>query len=529
MKSFKKLFKSNNNHMIINDNTNKNNPLKNTLEENIKIIKKTLGESSDLVIKVFQSGKEGNVKTGIFYTEGLSDKTLIHDFILKILMIDINKNSLQTNISSKTDMLQILKNFVIPDGEICDISNFENIFTHLLSGDTIIIIDQHPKGYVISSKEWKDRGVQEASSQTVVRGPKDSFCETLRTNTALLRRRIKDTNLWIETIQIGQRTKTDVAIAYINDIANDKIVQEVRNRLNNINIDGILESGYIEELIQDETYTPFPTVNNTERPDAAAAALLEGRIVILIDGTPFVLVVPALFVHFLHCPEDYYQRYDISTLIRLLRLSCFLIAMLTPSIYIAITTFHHEMLPTSLLINLAAQREGIPFPAFSEALIMEVAFEILREAGIRMPRVIGPAISIVGALVLGEAAVQAGIVSAVMVIIVSITAISSFVIPSYNLAISVRLLRFIFMLLAATLGIYGISIGFIALILHMCSLHSFGIPYMSPLGPSNLNDQKDTILRFPFRSMFTRPHFINPEDTIRQQRASQAKPKPPNI
>ena len=519
-------------HTIANKNNqpkdmNESEPLKSNLSENIKFIKNAIGESSDIIIREFRVGEDGKTKISILYTEGLADETLIQDFILRTLMLDIRKVSLNSTISSKDNFFKTLKDFILPQGQIEDISDFESLFTYLLSGDTIILIDGCAQCFAVSSKGWQDRGVTEPNSQTVVRGPKDSFSETLRTNTALLRRKIKDKNLWIETKPIGRKTKTDVSIAYIKGVANNKIVEEVRKRLNKIDIDGILEGGYIEELIQDETYTPFPTVYNTERPDSVAAGLLEGRIAILVDGTPFVLLVPALFIHFLQSPEDYYQRFDISTLIRILRYLSFFITLITPSFYIAVTSFHQEMIPTPLLINIAAQREGVPFPAFIESLIMELTFEILREAGTRMPRSVGSAISIVGALVLGQAAVEAGIVSPIMVIVVSITAISSFVIPSYNLAISIRILRFIFMILGATFGLYGLFLGLIAMVLHLCSLRSFGIPYMTPLAPFNWNDQKDTILRFPHWSMFYRPRLISQKNIIRQKNPKVAKPKPP--
>lgn len=532
MKSIWKLFKIKNKSNFPYQNTrieniDKEGPLKKILEENIKHIKEVLGDSSDIAIRQFCTGENNNIKIGMIYTEGLAEKTLVQDFILKTLMLDIRKTNLGSTVSLNKNIFEILKNLVLPQGDMKEVSSFEELFTSLLSGDAIILIDGYCEGFAVNAKGWEDRGVTEPNSQTVVRGPKDSFSETLRTNTALIRRRIKDTNLWIETKQVGRRTKTDVAIAYIKGIANDKIIEEVRKRLNRIDIDGILESGYIEELIQDETYTPFPTVYNTERPDTIAAGLLEGRIAILVDGTPFVLLVPALFVHFLQAPEDYYQRFDISTLIRILRYMSFFIAMLTPSLYIAVTTFHQEMIPTPLLISIAAQREGVPFPAFVEALIMEITFEILREAGIRMPRAVGAAISIVGALVLGEAAVQAGIVSPIMVIVVSITAISSFVFPSYNMAITVRILRFIFMILAATFGLYGIALALIALVLHLCSIRSLGIPYMAPMAPFNWKDQKDTIFRAPHWGMFYRPRLINQNNRIRQQNPKVAKPKPP--
>jgi len=304
-------------------------------------------------------------------------------------------------------------------------------------------------------------------------------------------------------------------------------LNEVRNRINKIRIDSILESGYIEELIQDEPYTLFPTIYNTERPDSVSAGLLEGRIAILVDGTPFVLLVPALFIQFFQSPEDYYQRADISSLIRILRYVAFFLALLTPSLFIAITTFHQEMIPPALLISIVAQREGIPFPALIEALIMELTFEILREAGVRMPKAIGTAISIVGALVLGEAAVQAGLVSPAKVIVVSITALASFISPSYNLAMTVRILRFIFMLLAATFGLFGVALGLLTMLLHLCSLRSFGIPYMYPLAPFNLSGQKDTLMRIPIWRMFKRPKLISSKNSVRQQNPKDAKPKKP--
>lgn len=532
MKSIWNFFKTENKNIksdmsIEIENIDKQGPLQKSLKENIKIIKDTLGESSDIVIREFQSSVYGKTKVGVVYTDGLADKNSVQDYILKPLTLEIKMTNINANITNKKNYFEFLRDIVLPEGDLKEISNFENLFINLLSGDSIILIDGYTKAFVASTRGWEARDVSEPNAQTVVRGPKDSFTESLRTNTSLIRRRIKDNNLWIETKQIGKRTKTDVAIVYINGVASKKIIEEVRKRLNKIDIDGILESGYIEELIQDETYSPFPTIYNTERPDTVAAALLEGRIAIIVDGTPFILLVPALFVQFFQSAEDYYQRYDISTLVRMLRFVSFFIALLTPSLYIALTTFHQEMIPTPLLINIAAQREGVPFPAFVEALLMEFAFEILREAGIRMPRAVGAAISIVGALVLGEAAVQAGIVSPVMVIVVSITAISSFVSPTFNMAISVRILRFLFMILAATFGLYGITVGFIAMILHLCSLRSFGIPYMNPLTPFNWENQKDVIVRFPHWKMFHRPRLISKDNMTRQQNPSVAKPKPP--
>jgi spore germination protein KA len=302
-------------------------------------------------------------------------------------------------------------------------------------------------------------------------------------------------------------------------------VNDVSQRLGQIDTDAILESGYIEEFIQDEPYTIFPTMQNTERPDTIAASLLEGRIAILIDGTPHVLLIPALFIQFFQASEDYYQRADISTLIRALRYFCLFIAALAPSLYIAITTFHPEMLPTQLLISLAAQREGVTFPAFIEGLMMEVTYEILREAGVRMPRAVGQAVSIVGTLVIGQAAVEAGIISSTMIIIVSITAISSYVIPQFDMSIAVRVSRFYFMALGAAFGLFGIFVGMIALLLHLSNLRSFGVPYMAPVGPFIYSDQKDVILRVPHPYMVTRPGVFSKLNVFRRSKASVRKSK----
>ncbi|MFJ7684115.1 spore germination protein [Peribacillus butanolivorans] len=497
--------------------------LKTSLEGNIQHVKQQLGNSGDIMIREIQIGKEGIFKACIFYTDGLVDTSSIQNFIMESLMLDINPDQEQM-ISYQQNVLQVLKGRILAVGDIQDVTEFSSLFTSLLSGDVILLLDGYAQGFTIGMRGGKDRGVMESTTETVVRGPKEGFTENLRTNTALIRRKIKTPRLWLETKKIGNLTKTDVAIMYIDGIVNDKVVEEVHKRLDRIDIDGILESGYIEELIQDETHTPFPTMYYSERPDVIAAELLEGKVAILVDGTPIVLVVPALFVSFIQSAEDYYQRADIATLIRLLRFFTIIIALLGPSLYIAITTFHQEMLPTRLLISLSAQREGVPFPAFFEALMMEVAFEILREASLRMPKAIGQAISIVGTLVIGTAAVEAGIVSAAMVIVVAITAISSFVLPSFTISMSIRMLRFPMMALAASFGLFGIIVGVIALVLHMCSLRSYGVPYMSPFAPFIGEDMKDTLIRVPRWGMFARPRLISQKNNKREHTSA---PNPP--
>jgi spore germination protein KA len=349
------------------------------------------------------------------------------------------------------------------------------------------------------------RSVSEPTTEVNIRGPQDSFNESIATNVSLIRRRLKSPKLWLESMRIGTVSQTEVSIMYLKGIAEDRLVDEVKQRLKDIRIDAVLESGNIEELVQDATYTPFPTVFNTERPDVASGNLLEGRIAVLVDGSPNILILPTTFSQFFKAAEDYYQRFDFAVFMRIIRYFSFFILLLLPSSYIAVTAYHHEMIPTPLAINLLAQREGVPFPVVFEALMMEIAFETMREAGTRMPRAVGQAVSIVGAVVLGQAAVEAGIVTAMMVIIVSFTGIASFTMPGFTLSTSARLIRFPMMMAAALLGFYGVIMAVILLVAHMASLRSFGIPYLSPFAPFGLRHQKDSILRFPFKTSMTRP------------------------
>ncbi|GGD76526.1 spore germination protein [Paenibacillus nasutitermitis] len=487
-------------------------PLQENLHVNLKAVQNALGASPDLILKeIFLSD---GVMTAIVYIDGLVDLKGLHNSIIQNLM---SCKAHPQDVCNGRTLLDFIRNDILMAGDIGIINDQNTLLTCLLSGDAILLVNGCTECLRIGVSGWESRSVSEPITQTVVRGPMEAFNENLRTNTALLRRKIKDPHLWLEQRYIGKVTQTTVAIMYLKNVAADSIVKEVRSRLDQINIDGILESGYIEELIQDKTLSPFATIYNSERPDTIAAGILEGRVAILIDGTPFALLVPALFIQFFQSAEDYAQRSDVSTLLRIIRFLSFFISLLAPSLYIAITTFHQEMLPTNLLINLAAQRDGVPFPAFFEALMMEITYEILREAGVRMPRTVGQAVSIVGTLVIGQAAVEAGIVSSVMVIIVSITAISSYVIPATSMSISVRMLRFLLMGLAASFGLFGILMGIIVLVLHLSSLRSFGVPYMSPLSPMNLKGQKDTFFRIPWQDMLTRPPLLAQKNNTRQK------------
>ncbi|RKN86083.1 spore germination protein [Paenibacillus ginsengarvi] len=487
------------------------------LKDNISYIRNRFGNSKDFIVREIVLGKNREITLAFTYIEGLIDKDSVFRLLDSMLLY---ADQIQIN-----EFDSFMRHLAITVGDIGYKRDFAGAQSALLAGETVIWMDTVAVAIAVNTRGGEMRHVSEPVSQTVVRGPQDGFTETLTTNLSLVRRRIKNPNLWVESKQLGRVTKTDVALMFIHGLVKDELLEELRTRLAKINLDGILESNYIEEFIQDETFTVFPTVNNTERPDVVAAALLEGRVAIFVDGTPFVLLVPGLFTQFLQSPEDYYHRSDYG-LLRVLRYISLLVSLLAPALYIAITTFHQEMIPTSLLISLAAQREGIPFPAFIEALMMEVTFELLREAGVRMPRAVGTSISIVGALVLGQAAVEAGLVSPAMVIIVSITAITGFIFPSFEIGISIRLLRFVFMGLAASFGFFGIIIGLIALILHLCHLQSFGVPYMTPFAPFQMKEQKDNVVRVPWWQMYS--HLMNPTANKRRHSADVGGESPPS-
>lgn len=405
------------------------------------------------------------------------------------------------------------------------VSSKDEAIHEIVNGSIVIVVEHIDKALAVNLMNGEKRSIAEPTSQTVIRGPKDAFIESISTNVSLIRRRIRNKNLHFEQYTIGEDTQTTVYLGFFKGIANEAILQEVRNRLKNIKVSAIFESGNIEELIADKTFTLFPQVLNTERPDTVAGNLMEGKMVILIDGTPFALIAPAVFVNFFESSEDYYQSFFLGSFLRMIRYLSFMIALLTPSIYVGVLTYHHELLPTTLLLSVIAQREGVPFPAVVEVLLMEITFEILREAGVRMPRVVGQMVSIVGALVIGQAAAEAGIISNIMIIIVSITAIANFVSPIYSFATASRLLRFLLILFAAILGLYGVLLVLVAMVAHLSALRSFGVPYLAPIAPFIIEDQKDVFVRFPFWTMRKRPKYLRTESE--QKVFSSSTPSPP--
>lgn len=479
------------------------------LNENIIKLKNEFGHNSDLEVNYFEFANDTDLICARLYIKSLIDKNIVNSLSLALAQLKYEYRNIKSDIN--IDLICYFSGLA----ESKEGFDYETLYANLLSGNTVFLIDGCNKFFAVITNTDEGRSVEEPTSQSIIRGSKDGFTEKIDSNILLIRKRIKNKALRVENLSVGSVTKTAISLMYIYNIAKAEIVQEIRTRLNNIEIDAILEGGYIEELIKDDRYSLFPTFLNSEKPDSVAAALLEGKVAILINGTPYVLTAPALMVEFLQSSEDYYHHYIVSSIMRFFRFIAFFLTLLVPATYIAVTTFHQEMIPTPLLISIAAQREGVPFPALIEALLMEFTFEILREAGIRMPRAIGPAISIVGALVLGQAAVEAGIISAAMVIVVSITAISSFAIPNYEMSNAIRVIRFALMFLAGVLGLYGVFMGLIVMTLHLCKIKSVTVPYLTPIAPKIKGGNKDTIFRFPLWKMKYRPIGIRGTDVAR--------------
>jgi len=498
-------------------------PLSSSLDENLRRLKAVFAGCSDVVFREFNFAQNRQIRLALVYTDGLVDKSLVSNQIMKALSLEVPLVASGKEIGKEQALEFIVRQgLCVHQVEYAD--RLEKAVNAVLSGDTVLLVDGHATALINGVRSWEARSVEDSITDKVVRGPRESFVETLRTNTSLLRRRIKNPALKIEMITLGRVTQTDAAIAYVEGIASPGLLKEVKERLRRLDIDGVLESGQIEELIEDNPLSPFCTVNHTDRVDKVAAQLLEGRVAVITDGTPYVLTVPALFIEIVQDPEDYYQRYLFSSLVRITRFIAVLAVLLTSPLYVAIITYNPELLPTPLLLSIAAQREGVPLPAFVEVLLMEFVFEVLREAGLRMPQPLGQAVSIVGALVVGEAAVRAGLVGAATVIVVALAGITSFSF-CYTGSITLRVIRFPMLVLAGFMGLYGVLIGVFTLVVHLSSLRSFGVPFLSPVAPLIFSDQKDFLVRAPWWAMLRRPRLI--ARTNPQRESPGQKPRPP--
>ncbi|UTR10088.1 spore germination protein [Evansella sp. LMS18] len=485
--------------------------LSDNLNETVEMLLKIIGDSNDIVQRDFKIASSESA--ALFYIEGMSDIDSIEEDVLKPLQ-ELKPEGMN---EPKDETLKKAIQDSISLSEIDIFETFDDAILPFLSGKSLLVVDGLAKIIILGTIAYENRGIEEPQSEVVIRGPRDGFVENIQTNIVLIRRRIRDPNLTIQLGKLGRRSKNDFAIIYIKGITDESLVEEVRYRISCIDRATIEESGTIEQLIEDNVLSPFPQILQTERPDKVAAFLNNGQVIILVDGTPFSLVAPITFEQLFKSPEDYYDRWQIGSLIRMLRYSAAFIALFLPSLYIAMISYHQGMIPTTLALSIAGAREGVPFPAFVEALLMELTLELLREAGVRLPRAVGQTIGIVGGLVIGDAAVRAGIVNPIMVIVVALTAIASFAIPAYNVSITLRMLRFFLMFLAASFGLFGIIIGYIAINIHLVGLKSFGRYYTSPFAPYRFIDLLDTVIRLPLTINKKRNDSEHTADAVKQK------------
>lgn len=472
--------------------------LSHSLEINIQQIKEIFYKDNTLTETEFMN-QDSTLKCAVIFIEGMADREVIS----KSIIAPITRNNPPKDIDGNIDYLMhqvINSNDTKKTKEVIDIINA------IVVGKTVLFLEHAKEALIINTIGWKTRSIEEPENEKVLRGPREGFTEALITNLSLIRRKLLTPDLKFEYIELGMRSGTKICICYLDSIVNPKILDELYSRLNSINIDGVIASGYIQELVRDAPLSPFKTLGSTERPDIIAAKLLEGRIAVLIEGTPVVITLPHIFIEYFQANEDYYINFYFSSINRILRILSFIISISVPSIYVALVTFHQELIPTHLAVSIAAAKEGIPFPTIVEALGLLTIFEILRETGTRMPSYIGQALSIVGALVIGQAAVEARFVSSPIVIIVALSAITGLMIPRAKGA--VILVRTLFLLCSSVLGLYGVVFGAAGLMLHLFELRSFGVPYMLGLMTIQAQDIKDTIIRAPWWYMEYRPKFI---------------------
>ena len=461
----------------------KNKKVFSSISENYKYIQSVYNAliNSDIVLRKFAINVNNQEYDAfIFYIDGMSDSNFINQFILKPLMLNI-----PTKLDvSTTDYADLLYKRLIPQNNIVKQTEFSKIFSSANSGNCILFVDSIDVAFDFDVKGFKQRSVDKPNIESVIKGPQEAFVENLRTNTSILRRLVNNENLIIENIEIGALSKTKCALCYMQNITNDNLVAEAKFRLNNIEIDSLLSSGELEQLIQDDNISGIPQIISTERPDKCVKALFQGRAIILINENPYALIIPSVLTDFLASPEDSNLNPLFTNFLKFIRFIAFFITLLLPGLYIAITNFHQELFPTELLFSILVARENVPFPIIFELLLMEISFELIREGGLRTPSAIGSTLGIVGALILGDAAVSANIVSPILIIIVAITGLASFVIPNFSFGFHLRVYRFVFIILGYIAGFLGIGIGIYVYMATVFSLKSFGIAYASPISPS---------------------------------------------
>lgn len=481
--------------------------LSSSLEENVALLNDIFDSCYDIVFHdVLMDGKPGYL---IYLSEMVDDK--------KLAML---KQQLDTRNKSAASIQQLLSS---REGDA--VTNLKSVAKNILSGQSLLLIDQTEQAYLFPTAHQIDRHVSEAETERTVRGPKEGFIEDIQTNLRLIRRKLKTPSLKVEHMTIGSQTNTQVSIIYLKEIADDDVVKEVHNRLSRIEIDGVLDSSYLESMIKDAPKSPFPTMYSTERPDRICGGLLDGKVAILTDGSPFALTAPTTFVEFLHSSEDYYDSSIVATIIRWVRFLGLFVALILPAFYVAMASLHQDLLQIPFLLRIDANRETLPYPVLIEGIFMLLTYELLREAGLRMPKIFGgPIVSILGLVLIGQIGVQAGLLGPIMTIVVSVTALTSFILPNYEFHQIIRYCGIPLLLLSGAFGFMGILVGLMFGLTHLISLRSFGVPYFSPVSPARKEGWKDVFIRAPWWAMDTRPPGYDVHNVDRSGAANIARP-----
>jgi spore germination protein KA len=491
-----------------------NDKVSSDLKYNLDKINKEFASSynADMITRKFKIAKK--IDTFIANIDGMVDRTFITDFIIHPLMKIENFDEYFKG-NHLTPIVDYISDNVISVNELDKVEGYETILLRILNGDTALFVDGCDACLMINTRGYEKRSVDKPIIENVVLGSQEGFTEHLRTNITLIRKIIKNKNLISEMINIGQTNHAFCAVMYMNGIVNQEVVKEVKKRINSIDADFIIGNGMLGQYIEDNSFMLFPQMLSTERPDRAASFLMEGKVIIISEGTPFAEAVPITFYHLMQTSEDSMLRWQYGTFLRIIRVFGVLISTLLPALYVGLTLFHQEMIPTELLASIVRTKENVPFPTLVEILLLELSFELIREGGIRVPGVIGQTLGIIGALILGQAAVTAGLVSPILIIIVAVTGLGSFAIPNYPLGIGLRIIRFFFTFLAAIIGFYGITIGLFVVACLTCNMKSFGVPFLSPVTPKS-KANPDLIIRQPIWKQETRPDFSNVPNKRRQ-------------
>lgn len=474
-----------------------------SLAETLQLLNPYIEKNADVNSRSFYVGGDTSLKGQAIYLNGVIDNESLNQHILRPLME--SSESKEPIAAGDKKLVDLLTCTSIMVGQVKQSSSFSALVNTIYDGLVVLLFDGSPVAVFIDIHTRQRRPIEEPPGERTTRGPREGFVETLDINLSLLRTRLRDPRLVIQKTMVGRRTRTPVAIAYMEDIADPAMVDSIRERIDRIDVDGISATGYIEQLIEDHPYSPFPQVWNSERPDKLVMNLLEGRIVIMAEGTPLALVVPSVFLEYFQASEDYYERTLVSNYIRYMRYIAFFIAVSFPALYVALVSFHPELLPAKLAITLAQARKQVPFPVAVETLLEEAIMQLVIESGLRLPGSVGQTVGVVAGIIIGQAAISAKLATPGIIIVIAMSTICTFALPSSGLVLAVRLLRIPMILMAACFGLFGFSLGWLLIITHLTGLNSFGVPYLAPLAPMRGDDFKDTLYRTFLWKMNKRP------------------------